>query len=591
MQFRIRTKDITASGREIVRERDVEAAELGIGRAAENAIHLPDLAVEQRHLLLTHTPGGSISAKALGRLGFTHDGRKVMAAAIDPARGGEIGLGSYLIAITQEEGGLTVITVQRMVEKEGGTKDRLRGFSLGGTLPGKRAMAWTAFVAILAAFLAVPIWTHLNRPEAEPSIRAQGAVKWDAAWSTGPLSAAHHGLENNCEACHAEPFVAVQDKTCLTCHQDIADHAEMDRLADGREPYSSGDALLWRVAQAFGKPGPGACTDCHTEHEGAGRMQPTAQQFCADCHNTMDTRLTDTALGNASDFGKLHPQFKALVYSESGAAEPVRMSLASNVQVGNPRDWNGLRFPHDEHLSKTNGVARMAARLGAAQGYGDALECKDCHTPTADGVRFLPVNMEANCEACHSLVYDQVGTTFRSLRHGNIDAMQADLMAADRAPRRPVTTGRMRPGEFSEGGLYYGNFSSVSPRSLRANVMQPEGLCGECHLPAVNGGPLDVMPVRQTSRFFSHGWFDHAAHTQEDCTTCHAAETSSSAADLLLPGVKECRDCHLGEASKTAEVPSSCAMCHSYHPRSGPAAAPPRIATGPNQLQLGARRP
>ena len=49
-------------------------------------------------------------------------------------------------------------------------------------------------------------------------------------------------------------------------------------------------------------------------------------------------------------------------------------------------------------------------------------------------------------------------------------------------------------------------------------------------------------------------------------------------ANLLLPRISECRECHEGESARAAEVPSGCAMCHSYHPRTGPAAAPPRIA-------------
>ena len=51
MVFRIRTIDLTAGGREIVREREVAGDELVIGRAAENEIHLPDLAVEQLSLI------------------------------------------------------------------------------------------------------------------------------------------------------------------------------------------------------------------------------------------------------------------------------------------------------------------------------------------------------------------------------------------------------------------------------------------------------------------------------------------------------------------------------------------------------------
>jgi predicted CXXCH cytochrome family protein len=108
--------------------------------------------------------------------------------------------------------------------------------------------------------------------------------------------------------------------------------------------------------------------------------------------------------------------------------------------------------------------------------------------------------------------------------------------------------------------------------------MSDKGLCGECHTPAGSRGSLEVMPVTQPARYMIHGWFDHEDHKQEQCTSCHAADKSKSSADLLLPAIAQCRDCHQGEGARTAEVPSSCAMCHSYHPRQGAAAAPPRIA-------------
>ncbi|OZA92268.1 MAG: hypothetical protein B7X57_08595, partial [Erythrobacter sp. 34-65-8] len=44
---------------------------------------------------------------------------------------------------------------------------------------------------------------------------------------------------------------------------------------------------------------------------------------------------------------------------------------------------------------------------------------------------------------------------------------------------------------------------------------------------------------------------------------------SKTSNDLLLPEVAVCRECHLGEDARKAEVPSSCAMCHSYHPKKG----------------------
>ena len=572
MDILIRSIQLTATGREIVRERDESVETIGVGRASENTIALPDLAVEQHHFTITQTATGALEARSVGTLGFTHDGVHTTEAVIEPARGGELGVGSYRLEVDEGDDGKLAITIRRASADDGEAKDNLDGFGLAGVLPSRRIVSWVAIVGILLAFLAVPIFTHLNRDRiSDPDVADEGVVLMDAAWSTGALSSVHHGLEDNCEACHAEPFVAVRDETCLTCHEGLGDHADPQRLVDGMQEFSGGEAALWNVAHAFGKPGPGACTDCHTEHEGAGRMEPTSEQFCADCHETMDTRLTDTALGNASDFGTIHPQFQAVIRPERGAEE-IRLSL-DNISG----DFNGLKFPHDMHLSDTNGVARMAMRLNLNRD-GAALECASCHETTADGVSFLPVEMESACEDCHSLVYDRVGSTFRSLSHGDIEQTQADLQARDRNPRRPVSTGRRRPGPFSEGGIYYGNFSRSMPSVLTRAAFGEEGLCGECHYPA-GGAVLAVEPVTQRQRWFQHGWFDHNAHTQEDCASCHAADTSDASTDLLLPDLESCRDCHLGETAVEAEVPSSCAMCHSYHPPASEAGAPRRVAS------------
>ncbi|MCB2067760.1 MAG: cytochrome c3 family protein [Erythrobacter sp.] len=581
MDILIRSIDLTATGREIVREREVSADSITVGRASENAVHLPDLAVEQRHFTLTQLNTGALRAEAVGSLGFTHDGINSTSAEIDPARGGELGVGGYRLDVGTNDDGKIVITVRRAAADDGAAKDQQAGFGLASVLPSRRIVSWVAVLAILVAFLAVPIYTHLARtPVAHPDIDAGGQVLMDASWSTGALSSVHHGLENQCEACHTQPFVAVRDETCMACHGDLGNHAEPNRLVAGMPAFTGGEALLWDIAHAFNKPGPGACTDCHTEHEGAGDMQPTRQQFCADCHGTLDQRLTDTALGNAADFGTSHPQFQALITPALGADE-VRLSLDNVTE-----DFDGVKFPHDMHLSTTNGVARMAGRLNINRG-GAPLECSNCHVPSADGVRFQPVVMEDSCESCHSLVYDQVGNTFRSLRHGDVAQMQADLAALDRSPRRPVSTGRRRPGPFAEGGIYYGNFSRVQPRSLTRSALDQDGLCGECHYPA-GGVDLAVVPVTQRSRYFEHGWFDHAAHGRDAmgastdaaaCAECHAAETSDAATDFLIPDLNSCRDCHLGEDAREAEVPSSCAMCHSYHPPAQENGAPRRIAS------------
>ena len=315
-------------------------------------------------------------------------------------------------------------------------------------------------------------------------------------------------------------------------------------------------------------------------------MAATPQQFCADCHDGLDTRLTDSKLANAADFGTNHPQLQAVYYPQMGSKKTARVSLDAK-----PVEQSGLRFPHEMHLDPRGGVARMAGNIGAKMGYGSKLVCADCHTLTADKSSFLPVDMEEDCEACHSLVYDKVGSTFRTLRHGDVAQMRADLAAMDRAPRRPIVSDRRRPGEFGVGGAYYQEFGPPRPTLVGINqALSRDGVCGECHYPTSRAGRMDVMPVNLQETYLVNSWFNHKAHEEEKCSTCHKADTSERSSDLLLPGIAVCRDCHLGEKARKAEVPSSCAMCHSYHPKKGP--MPKDHPTGKrDQVALLGRKP
>ena len=564
MAFLIRTIDFTAAGREIVRDRMIAQDVLTIGRAAENDIHLPDLAVEQFHVTITTAADGTLTVAAAGTLGFTLDGRSETVASIDPATGGEIALGAARLAVTREADGNIAITIRQVTADEG-KNDALRGFTLASTLPSKRAMSWVLASVILLLLLAVPVGSFLLRTPVknDPTGKTPGQVVLDAAWTTGEMSLKHHDLEVNCESCHVAAFESVQDETCISCHEATGDHAAMPRLAKGMAPLSDGDALQWQIAQSLGKEGPLGCVSCHSEHEGPVRQKPASEAFCADCHDTLDTRLSDTALKNAHDFGKEHPQFRPAYFASFGAAKPVRTSLDAK-----PVERSGLVFPHDVHMDARGGAARMAVSL---QQYGAPLECKDCHTLTPDKIGFKEVKMEDACEGCHSLVSGRAaGGGFSSLRHGDVKDLREDLARISSGPRPRLAPNRGRPGQIGSGaGTYAADFG----RPVRAyiglsNALSPGGICTECHLPTRGRtGQADLMPVNLPDRFLTSGFFNHEAHKKEECTDCHAADTSKVATDLLIPDLKSCRDCHLGAtAVKTKNiVPSECAMCHAYH--------------------------
>ncbi len=561
MAFRLRQIDFTADGRRIVRDRDLAGTLLTVGRDAGSGVHLPDLAVEPQQARIIQTGPHRIEVEATGTLGFGLDGATATAASVDCRSGAELRFGGSRISVSLDGDGAVLLTVER-IDGEAEQVDEERGFSLAGVMPSRRLMAWLSALLILGLFLALPVASHLTRDPGPKS-----SVTGDGSWTPGKLSRAHHALEQRCEACHVKPFESVRDTACLACHTDVHDHAPMARQAGARGAPAPGEKFLQAVAARFGKTGPGACVECHTEHLGAGRMEPAQQQFCASCHTALTEQLTDTKLGNAGDFGRLHPQFKVRIVTNPASRATSRVSLDDR-----PRENGGLFFPHSLHLDPLGGAAKMASSLRAERGYASRLACKDCHRPTEDGVRFKPVNMERDCEACHSLVYDRVGGTFRTLKHGNVPQMIADLSLA--RPTWPVASARPRPGEYAAGGSYYANFTPPSGGSVLQKAFTRDGVCGECHTPVVSGGKTAVMPVTQPVRYMINGWFDHRDHRQETCASCHAADKSSSAADLLLPGIAQCRTCHLGEGS-SAKVPSSCAMCHTYHP----------AATAPRELR------
>jgi predicted CXXCH cytochrome family protein len=586
MTFIIRQIAYKADGSEIVRDTEAPQTAITIGRNSDNAVHLPDLAVNPAHAKLEQSGDGALTITAISGQPFYLDGKSVTNGSIDPVRGAELGFGGHSIIISRDsESAAALLTVRRAsaVADSEEERDLDTVYTLQGKLPGKRGSAWGFALLVLIACLAWPIYSWSNYKElayAEKAKRPDGP-HGDAFWSSGSMSLAHKSLKEDCQACHVEAFVSVRDNACMTCHDDSAhDHAAKTRLTAARGKPEGFDAFQRAVANAFNKP-EGRCVDCHTEHEGAGAMQPVAQQWCADCHDGMDTRLTDTKLLNAADFGKQHPQFRPAVLLSAVEGDDDSKAPRRRISLDDkPSEDNGLKFPHDVHLKKNGGVAQMGRRLSARYGFGAALACKDCHVEDPNGVRFEPVDMKENCAMCHSLSFDKIGDTFRQLPHGKPELVKADLRSFYRStsPRRPVNLGslpRQRPGTAARQRTAGDYARAVRFRPSRANqaiaaVFSKGGACYDCHGVTNNGGlNYAIAPVTQTARYMHKGWFDHAPHKEEKCTTCHKAETSGKASDLLLPGIATCRECHGGEKQSASEVPSSCAMCHEYHADGG----------------------
>jgi predicted CXXCH cytochrome family protein len=572
MAFLIRTVSHSAEGREILRTRRVEGERLTVGRDPASDVHLTDLAVALRHLSVERDSGRLRVAVEPG-LSVELNGRKASGGTIELATGGDILLGGHLLRFmpAPRESEEISVAVERTGEGEVKLdKSAERLFTLAPVLPGKRGLAWLLALLVLAVGLAWPIKAYYDRRE-----RAETFARFhaDEIWSSGSLSRAHAGLKDNCTACHVKPFEAVRDTACKTCHSSVHDHADPYRLARARPDLGRWRRIELAFKEKFDIP-PGRCVECHTEHEGPQQMPATAQRFCADCHGDLKKKLPDTRLPDAGDFGRSHPSFSPVLIAGWNGERPQLRRLSPGQR---PKEDSGLKFPHALHLSRTSGVAQMARRLGGRHGFGQALECKDCHDPSPDGARFQPVGMEQDCAMCHDLAFDRSGGTTRTLRHGEPAQVVAELRDYYRGrgaalPSVLAPAARRRPGDSPDlrNRIQFARGPGSAEQAIR-RVFSPGGACFDCHrVEAPPGGSLSfrIHPVAFPIRYLHKGWFDHRPHSTQTCSSCHAAERSSAASDLLIPGVTTCRTCHGGEGS-SKPVPSTCAMCHDYHMDAG----------------------
>ncbi len=521
-----------ANGRESTRTVEVPKNLLSIGRATDCDINLPDLRVGLKHARLTIS-AGAFMIEAEGDNEFKVNGRSVRKAEARLGAPLVAQFGPYTLTFAEEAGRLR-IDVERVQQAATHIADPAKVFSLKGTWLSKRVAAWAFVLVIAAIFLAFPIVTFALKPAAvSPSARIEAGQ----LWLSGELSGPHEILAKDCSACHEKAFVSVRDETCLTCHSETNHHADEARMLQSRGTPTAAQKSLRTVAAAFNKPA-GRCADCHMEHNGHDGIAPAAQTTCTSCHADMRARLADANVGNASDFGRDHPEFRPTVVSIADLRTPkltrawsvadldlarkdrerilkpaAGLTSCDGFAIGQPNfrglpheggsgglparalagDNSGLVFPHDVHLAENGCVASIAQRLSRAEGYGDKLVCKNCHTSNESGTGFQSVTMEKNCSSCHSLVFDNVGGLERELRHGRtndviatlLDFYQARVVGA--AVGGGDDAGRRRPGEAAARryvGFREQAFAQAGGRAaarVRA-VFSEGGACYGCHV-------------------------------------------------------------------------------------------------------------
>ena len=617
MSFILRQIAKRVGAPDIVREKPLAAAEPVIGRGSDCDIQLTDLAVSLRHAVLRQSGAGRVIVESLGAENFEAGGKFVTSASLSLADTPVLGFGSHVLTLSagEKDTVLVLATVRENAAAAVAADDQKRAFSLKYALYSQRRLAWITGLFILLACLTFPIALFVMNQNQHRTIAAAAQRQW----SSGPLSPGHHFLEKNCQACHQKAFVSVKDGACLSCHEAglnsraaaqvvartrelgspfapgaAGEHAPHDRLmaATPPDPNLARRINSW-VANTFSHPS-NRCASCHTEHVGSGKGEGDAapapvtpdqvrRNDCKDCHTGMAARLagtgTPTVLPDVTDWGH-HPDFRPIITTGFKAGTPVLVKTALSAAI---KENDGLTFGHDVHLNKTGGVARQALELGKAAGYGAPLTCANCHKPAPDG-GFVKIDMPKDCGTCHSLTFARRNGVDQQLKHGYPSEVVAQLKLY--YANQP---------NFSAGPeLFIGRpgLRGSTPRAGRPvdyvtdsvrNAFERGGTCTTCHtfMKPLQPGSLEyrIAPVRLTARYLLWGDFNHNVpeHRQDEngastCASCHKAERSKLASDVLLPRIAECGTCHGKSKSEVrAAAGSDCSECHGFHNPGAPA--------------------
>jgi len=550
------------------RDTQVSGDPMRFGRGTDCEVFLPDPRVANAHAEITLRTGGP-HIEALGDAELRVNGNRTRAGTLKV--GDVVGLGPYDIILVQPEGTANLAITVELARPLGDVLASLQArsrTSLNDTFLSRRGFSWAGFAAVVAIFFVLPIVAFFATPNTAgiEASREQASIGGlfraaNASWSAGEISGPHKFFGATCTACHQEAFVRVEDKTCTSCHAEIQHHA---------------DPVNFKVAELDSQ----RCVGCHQEHMGNTPATIKSEAYCADCHADLKTTTPNTTLANAGPFGQSHPQFRPTIpVDEAGRLE--RVSLSDTPA---PAYQSNLKFPHDKHLRKDG--------IRVPSGPVKKLECASCHKPDQGGVGMLPVAFDSECAECHQNHFDPASPE-ATVPHGSVNVVLDSLKGFYAAkglaggvpdPDAPVAARRVPgtplPGVEAEARLTIVAWATKKAEKASHVVFSKQG-CAACHtvkeqdksavvaagnllVANTTGGNWQIMKVNAVQIFMPKAVFNHASHTNSSCVSCHAAETSASNSDLLMPKMESCATCH-GPEKASDKVPSTCVSCHGFH--------------------------
>lgn len=387
-------------------------------------------------------------------------------------------------------------------------------------------------------------------------------------FQAGPLTPAHAMFNHDCQKCHTtsmQPLArlwlgdkgvhSVADQTCVLCHAG-PDHQHRSDLMIAAEN----------------------CASCHKEHRGKMSLARVADGDCTICHASLQQQYAGKTKFRDVHYFATHPEFALALH---------------------PHDPGTVKFNHERHLNLTEIKGKEVPGLKAQLKLLRQQQCNYCHQTDATGRYMQPISYDNHCKSCHPL---QIGIVERK---GTAIADMLKPAAAQFAgtpvshPRQGETSADVRASLHQRYLSFVQNHTGVmmpaiqeSPRPLPASrrgepvsekqldwvnrqmntaermLFDGADGCRRCHTensqpPMRKNGLPEFIKPHIPRRWYSHSVFNHQKHQMLQCTACHdKATTSTTNADVLMPRIGTCQQCHNAGGARF-----DCVECHNFHQR------------------------
>jgi hypothetical protein len=421
-------------------------------------------------------------------------------------------------------------------------------------------------------------------------------------FNPGALSRNHVHLPKGCADCHDDSFLKGEltsekftkvvddgfhrgvafesiDQKCETCHE-----------RQDKRVYNFHQLNVVKNR---------SCSICHAEHLGTARLDRVASMQCTFCHNDAATMAASAELGKHIDWHDFerHPYPPRQVMLKLNRPADGYTKTFASFSDGHPEFQLKRDKASDPDVLKFNHQRHFAADIPPINGR--KLECNYCHQPDAQGRFNQPITFVQHCQSCHSLQFDQDNREIM-VPHGdsvavrgfviNLEAQYRELavkkfrteVERQRFVTQQVTRLRERfraqgkpfdqlKDDIERQIFFVADPYKPGPESQPGTRASFYG-CALCHdpKPSTSGDvPFIAKPVL-IERWMQRSPFDHAKHKMVACDDCHHATQSKLTADVLMPGISDCKTCHSPEGKLMANnqriiAASECTTCHTYH--------------------------